>query len=318
MPVMTFAAAIDAAMKEEMRRDDKVFAMGVLPIGSPLQEEFGMERVRVTPIAESSSVGMAVGAAGSGFRPIVMLSNIAFSFVAADQICNQAARIRFMFGAQQTFPLVLRGGYWNGSRAAAQHSQTGYALYSHIGGMKIVAPSSAAEAKGLLKTAIRDDNPVFFFEAFRLFGTEEEVGGPDDTIPFGVARTVREGSDVTIVAVAYMVRVAEQAAEELAARGISAEIIDPRTLVPLDIEAIRASVRKTGRLVVVDESFPTCSIASEIVMGVVEDPETMRALTSAPQRVCTAPIPMPFAANLEDFTLPDRDNVLQAVETVLR
>lgn len=318
MTVMTFAAAIDAAMREEMQRDEKVFAMGVLPIGSPLQKEFGEHRVRVTPIAESSSVGMAVGAAGSGFRPIVMLSNIAFSFVAADQICNQAARIRFMFGAQQAFPLVLRGGYWNGSRAAAQHSQTGYALYSHIGGMKIIAPSSPAEAKGLFKTAVRDDNPCFFFEAFRLFSMEEEVGGPDDTIPFGVARTVREGSDVTIVGVAYMVKVAGDAADRLESRGISAEIIDPRTLVPLDVESIRASVRRTGRLVVVDESFPTCSIASEVIAAVVEDPGTMKALKAAPQRVCTAPIPMPFAANLEDFTLPDVDDVVRAVETTLR
>jgi pyruvate dehydrogenase E1 component beta subunit len=261
---------------------------------------------------------MAVGAAGSGFRPVVLLSNIAFSFVAADQICNQAARIRFMFGAQQAFPLVLRGGYWNGSRAAAQHSQTGYALYSHVGGMKIIAPSNPADAKGLLKTAIRDDNPCFFFEAFRLFGTEGEVGGPDDTVPFGVARTVREGGDVTIVAVAYMVKVAEQAAEELAGRGVSAELLDPRTLVPLDVAAVRASVRRTGRLVVVDESFPTCSIASEIVTAVVEDPDTMRALKAAPQRVCTAPIPTPFAGTLEDFTLPDATDVVRAVETTLR
>jgi pyruvate dehydrogenase E1 component beta subunit len=314
---MTFTDAVDAAMREEMRRDKKVFAMGTLPIGSPLQEEFGAERVRVTPISESSSVGMAVGAAGAGFRPIVLLSNVAFSFVAADQICNQAARIRFMFGAQAEFPLVLRAGYWNGSRAAAQHSQTGYALYSHIGGIKIVAPSSPAQAKGLLKTAIRDNNPVFFFEAFRLAGAEEGVGDEDDLIPFGVARTVREGTDVTIVAIAYMVTVARAAADALAERGISAEIIDPRTLVPLDLEAIHSSVKKTGRLVVVDESFPTCSFASEVIAGVVEDPEVMAALQGAPQRVCTAPIPTPFAATLEDFMLPDANDVVRAVERVL-
>lgn len=318
MPQITYTKALDDAMAEEMRRDERVFAMGVMPIGSPLQDEFGPERVRVTPIAELSIVGMAVGAAGSGFRPVVLLSNYAFSFVAADQICNQAARIRFMFGAQRDFPIVIRGGYWNGTRAAAQHCQTTYALYSHVGGLKIVAPSGAAEAKGLLKTAIRDNNPVMMFEANRLFEMTEAVTDDiDGLIPFGVARTRREGTDVTIVAIAYMVHVALAAAERLAAQGISAEVIDPRTLVPLDIDAIRASAAKTGRLVVVDESFPTCSMAAEIIAATVADPDVFAAMKAPPQRVCTAPIPIPFGGTLEDFVLPDENDVVAAVEKTL-
>ena len=319
MALLNLPDAIDQATREEMRRDESVFVMGTQPVASALGDEFDSERVRVTPIAESSSVGMAVGAAGSGMRPIVLLGNMTFSFVAFDQIANQAGRIRFMFGAQQAFPIVMRGGYWNGSRAAAQHSQTAYALFGHTGGLRIVAPSGPAEAYGLMKSAIRDDNPVMFHEAFRLWHVKDEIAADDEAgvIPFGQARIAREGSDVTIVAIAYMVPVALEAAERLAGEGVSAEVIDPRTLVPMDIDAIRASVAKTGRLVVVDESFPTCSMASEIITATVEEPSVHAAMQGAPQRVTTEKMPMPFSGVLEDFNLPNADKIIHAVQTTL-
>jgi pyruvate dehydrogenase E1 component beta subunit len=319
MALLNMPDAIDQATREEMRRDESVIVMGTMPVASPLMEEFGTERVRVTPIAENATVGMAVGAAGSGLRPVVLLGNMTFSFVAFDQIANQAGRIRFMFGAQREFPLVLRGSYWNGSRAAAQHCQTAYALFGHTGGLKIVAPSSSQEAHGLMKSAIRDDNPVMFHEAYRIWATPQNISDDDETavIPFGRARIARHGSDVTIVAIAYMVTVAMEAAEKLAAEGISAEVIDPRTLVPMDLDTIRASVARTGRLVVVDESFPTCSMASEIIAATVEEPSVHAALQGPPRRVTTQAMPMPFSRVLEDFNLPSADKIVDAVRVTL-
>jgi pyruvate dehydrogenase E1 component beta subunit len=257
-------------------------------------------------------VGMAVGAAGSGLRPVVAWNNVSFSFVSFDQVVNQAARIRYMFGGQRDFPLVLRGTYANGTRSAAQHSQTAYALYAHAGGLKVVVPSCPADAKGLLQAAIRDDNPVVVCEAGRLSPVRGEVG--DEVVSLGVAAVRRPGSDVTVVAIGYMVGVALRVAQRLAdARGISVEVIDPRTLVPLDTDAIRESVHRTGRLVVVDESFPTCSIAAEIITAMVEDAETLAALRAPAVRVCTAPVPVPFSPPLEDFVLPGEARVEAAI-----
>jgi pyruvate dehydrogenase E1 component beta subunit len=312
----TYDAALQEALVEEMRRDDRVFLIGTYP-NAPLTEEFGAARVRVTPISESAITGMAIGAAGSGFRPIVNWGNICFSFVAFDQVANQAARIRYMFGGQRDFPIVFRARYLNGTRSAAQHSQTGYALHAHLGGLKIAAPSNAADAKGLLKAAIRDPNPVVFFESHRLAASESEIPDGDAVVPFGSAAVRRSGTDVTIVAIAYMVELALQSAAALEAQGVSAEVIDPRTLVPLDIDAIRASVRRTGRLVVVDESFPTCSFASEIITAVVEDPDCLDALQAPPQRVCTRPVPVPFSPVLEDYVLPGTGRIEDAVRVTL-
>ena len=198
--------------------------------------------------------------------------------MAFDQVVNQACKIRYMFGGQRDFPIVFRASYLNGSRSAAQHSQTGYALYAHLAGLKVVLPSGAADARGLLKSAIRDNNPVVCFEPGRIDPIVEEVPDGEGLVPIGVASVKRPGTDVTIVALGYMVYPALAAAEELAAEGVSVEVIDPRTLVPLDAETIRQSVQKTGRLIVVDESAPTCSMASEIAAVVAEDWETCRAL----------------------------------------
>jgi pyruvate dehydrogenase E1 component beta subunit len=314
MTQSTFSAALDAAMAEEMELDERVFLMGTR-VPPWMEERFGRSRVRRAPIAESAMTGMAIGAAGSGLRPVVAWNNISFSFVAFDQVVNQAARIRYMFGGQRDFPIVFRGTYANGTRSAAQHSQTAYALYAHAGGLKVIVPSCPADAKGLLKSAIRDDNPVIVCEAGRLGQLVGDVG--DEPIPLGVAAVRRPGCDVTVVAVGYMVELALEAARRAEASGVSVEVIDPRTLVPLDIETLRASVRRTGRLVVVDESFPTCSIASEILAAMAEDGETLRALRAAPRRICTAPVPVPFSPPLEDAVLPGADRITAAVMATL-
>jgi acetoin:2,6-dichlorophenolindophenol oxidoreductase subunit beta len=310
----TFTAALDAAMAEEMERDERVFLMGTR-VPPWMEERFGRARVRRSPIVESAMTGMAIGAAGSGLRPVVAWNNISFSFVAFDQIVNQAARIRYMFGGQREFPIVFRGTYANGTRSAAQHSQTAYALYAHAGGLKVIVPSCPADAKGLLQAAIRDDDPVIVCEAGRLGPMRGEVG--DEVMPLGVAKTKRAGTDVTVVAVGYMVEVALQAAQRAHENGISVEVIDPRTLVPLDLAALHESVRRTGRLVVVDESFPTCSIAGEIIATIAEDAESLHALRAPAQRVCTAPVPVPFSPALEDAVLPGVDRVLAAIVATL-
>jgi pyruvate/2-oxoglutarate/acetoin dehydrogenase E1 component len=306
-----FFAALDAAMAQELRADPTTFVLGTFPPAA-LVEEFGSARIREMPIAESAMTGMAVGAAGSGMRPIILWSAVNFAFNAFDQIVNQAARIRYMFGGQRDFPIVFRARYLNGTRSAAQHAQTAYALFAHAGGLKIVVPSGPAEAAALLRGAIRDPNPVIFLEPDRL-STHVEAVDLDVVTPLGHARVVRPGEDVTVVALGYMVSLALEAADVLEADGISAEVIDPRSIVPLDIDAIKASVLRTGRLVVVDESMPTCSVASEIITAVVEDVDCLAALRGAPQRVCTAPVPVPFSPPLEDRVLPGADDVVAAV-----
>lgn len=318
MPIQSYVEATDAAIAEEMRLDERVFCMATSPPPALLQE-FGAARVRQTPIAESVMTGMAVGAAGSGLRPIVLWSCVNFSFVAFDQVANQAARIRYMFGGQQDFPIVFRARYLNGTRSAAQHSQTAYALFAHAGGLKIAVPSTPADGKGLLKSAIRDPNPVVFLESDRLVEIRDEVPSDGDVVvPFGVADVKRAGNDVTVVAIGYMVSLALAAAARLEVTGISTEVIDPRTLVPLDLDTIRSSVQKTGRLVVVDESFPTCSVAAEIITAVVEDRASMASLQAPPIRVCTPPVPVPFSPPLEDFVLPGEARIFEAVAASCR
>jgi pyruvate dehydrogenase E1 component beta subunit len=313
--LLTYAEALEAAIAVEMRHDPRVFHMGTIAPRS-LLAEFGDTRVRRAPISESAMSGMAVGAAASGWRPVVNLRATTFTFVAFDQLVNQAAKIRYMFGGQADFPIVYRTFYIGGQRSAAQHSQSMYAMLAHVPGLKITAPSNPADAFGLLRSAIRDDSPVVHFEANRLDAMTADVS-EDHIVELGSAATCRRGDDATIVAIGSMVGTALHAAEVLADEGASVEVIDPRTLVPLDVATIRASVQRTGRLVVADESPPTCSMAAEIAALAAEDGATFRALRGPIARVCTAPVPVPFSPPLEDHVLPDATDVAAAVRSVL-
>ncbi len=311
---MTYADALDRALIEEMERDERVFFMATNPTPA-LARAFDGRRVRRTPISEASFTGVALGAAAAGYRPVVWWRNATFSFVAFDQVANQAAKIRYMFGGQRDFPVVFRATSGGGSRMAAQHSQSPYALFAHTPGIKVIVPSTPADALGLLKTAIRDNNPVVTFEPARLDPIVGDVPfeGDDALVPFGTAAIRRTGADVTIVALGYMVGIALQAAEDLAALGIEATVIDPRTIVPLDVETIRASVRETGRLVVVDEAPAMCSFTSEVVALTAEDPDTFRALRAPAARVTSLPVPVPYSPPMEDFVLPSKDRIVRAV-----
>jgi pyruvate/2-oxoglutarate/acetoin dehydrogenase E1 component len=316
MARLSYTNALESAMADEMRRDPRVYTMSTSP--SPtLLAEHGPLRVKRMPISEATMTGIAVGSAGCGFRPVVHWRSVTFAFMAFDQVVNQACKIRYMFGGQRDFPIVFRASYGNGTRSAAQHSQTGYALYAHLAGLKVVLPSGAADAFGLLKSAIRDNNPVVCFEPGRLDLLEEDVVDDDGLVPIGVASVKRAGTDVTIVALGFMVHEALAAAEALAAEGTSVEVIDPRTLVPLDVDAIRESVQKTGRLIVVDESAPVCSMASEIAASIAEDWETCRVLRAPVRRVCTPAVPVPFSPPLEDFVLPNATRIVAAVRELL-
>ena len=317
MREITFQRALEEAVAEEMRRDQRVITMATDFTGDPVAE-FGPDRVRYTPISEAVLTGMGLGAAGSGFRPIVHWRMVTFSFVAMDQIVNQASKIRYMFGGQANFPVTYRCSTGGGMGLAAQHSQSPYSMWMHLAGLKIVLPSTPADAKGLLKSAIRDNNPVVSFECSRLAGVTGPVPDGDHVVPLGVAEVKRVGRDVTIVGLAYYVREALAVAEALAAEGISVEVVDPRTLVPMDVETLRASVRKTGRLVIVDEAPATCSAASEIAALIAEDPETFRVLRAPIRRVCAMPVPVPYSPPLEQAALPSRDDIKTAVYEVLK
>jgi pyruvate dehydrogenase E1 component beta subunit len=282
-----------------------------------LIDKFGAKRVRNTPISEAGFVGAAVGAAMAGTRPICEVEFASFFYCAFDQVCNQAAKLRYMSGGQATMPITFRAVFGAMGGAAAQHSETVYAQFLSVPGLKLVVPSGPSDMKGLLKSAIRDNNPVVFFECSRLAGVTGPVPDGDHTVPIGVADVKRAGRDVTVVGLAYYVREALAVAESLAKEGISVEVLDPRTLVPMDAAAIRASVRRTGRLVVVDEAPATCSAASEIIALVTEDPATFRALKSPVQRVCAAPVPVPYSPTLEQAALPDRAGIEAAIRRVL-
>jgi pyruvate/2-oxoglutarate/acetoin dehydrogenase E1 component len=316
MKEITYGQAINEALQEEFRRDNKFIFMGTGPIPA-MVKEFGTERIRGTPISESSVVGAAIGLAGSGFRPVVNLGMATFAFVAADQIINQAAKITYMFGGQADFPMVLMMTVGAGRYMAAQHQISPYAMYMNVPGLKIVLPATPFDAKGLLKTALRDSNPVMFFTHTNL--TEERQSIPEDdyAIPFGAAEIRQPGTDVTIVALARMVNESLTAAKQLAGQGISAEVIDPRTLVPLDMAAIKKSVLKTGRLVVVDEACPTCGAAAEIVTRVVEDDACFNRLKAAPRLVTGFDIPIPYSPPLEKYAVPDRAKISAAVRSVM-
>ncbi len=276
---ITYAQAVAMAIDEEMQRDNNVILLGedVGILGGNfkatvgLYEKYGEWRVKDTPISENSFVGLGLGAALTGLRPVVEVMFGDFLMLALDQIGNQAAKIRYMSGGQAKVPLTIRTTLGGGRSSAAQHSQSLQALVCHIPGLKVVMPSSAAEVKGLLKTAIRDDNPVIFFEHKMEYNKTYEVPEEEYTIPFGIANILKEGKDITIVGTSNQALKALQAAEELAKEEISAEVIDPRTLVPLDKDTIVKSIKKTGRLLIVDEGYERCGVAGEIAMSIIKD-----------------------------------------------
>ncbi len=326
-----YQEAINEALDQEMARDETVIVMGedvvggtgaggemdawggVLGVTKGLYGKYG-DRIMDSPISESALVGAAVGAAATGMRPVCELMFIDFLGVCFDQIYNQAAKFRYMFGGKAVTPVVIRTMYGAGFRAAAQHSQCLYNLFTHVPGLKVVMPSSPYDAKGLLIQAIRDDDPVIFCEHKALYAMEGDVPEESYTIPFGEANIVREGSDVTIVALGRMVHQALAAAKTLAKDGISCEIVDPRTTSPLDEDTILESVENTGRLVVVDESNPRCSMATDISALVAQ--KGFGDL-KAPIELVTAPhTPVPFSGALEDLYIPSAEKVSDAVRKV--
>ncbi len=329
---ISYMQAVNEAIEQEMRRDETVVVFGednVGGAGAPGEEDawggvMGVTkglyhkfpgRVLDTPISESAFIGAAGGAAASGLRPVAELMFVDFMGVCFDQIYNQAAKFRYMFGGKAVTPMVIRTMYGAGIRAAAQHSQSLYPIFTHIPGLKVAIPSNPYDAKGLMATAIRDDDPVIFFENKVLYATEGEVPEESYTIPLGEANFVREGEDVTIVAIGRMVGMAEQAAAALADEGIECEIVDPRTTSPLDEDTIYESVEETGRLVVVDESNPRCSIATDIAALVAQN--CFSSLKSAPRMVTAPHTPPPFSPTLEDLFVPDPERVAAAVREVV-
>jgi pyruvate/2-oxoglutarate/acetoin dehydrogenase E1 component len=315
MREITLSQAVNEALAEEMRRDPTTFIIGedVAEAGTPfkilsgLVEEFGTGRVVDTPIGEPGFMGLAVGAAMTGTRPIVDLMFGDFIFLIMDQLCNQAAKTHYMSGGKLTAPLVLRTNLGATRRSGAQHSQSLHALVAHIPGLKVAMPSSAYEAKGLLKTAIRDNNPVVIFEDKLMYQDKAEVPEEEYLIPFGVANVKRVGFDITLVGTSSMVQVAEKAAEILAAEGISAEVIDPRTIVPLDMDTINESVRKTSRCIVIDEGHQSFGVTSEIAARIME--QSFYHLDGPVIRMGAMDVPIPFSPALEDITVPTPEGV---------
>ena len=333
MPTRTIREAINQTLFQEMSRDHRVIVMGedvaggagadgeddayggVFGVTKGLMPEFGRERVIDTPITESAFVGAAAGAAATGLRPVVDLMFVDFLGVCFDQLYNQAAKFRYMFGGKMQAPMVLRAMIGAGLRGAAQHSQTLHNMVTMVPGLKVVMPSNAYDAKGLLAQAIRDNDPVVFLEHKTLYDDACEVPDDDYTIEFGEANFTREGDDITVVALSAMVKRANAVADRLARQGISVEVIDPRTTSPLDEEAILESVENSGRLVIVDEAPPRCSVAADIAAMVAD-----KGFSSlkAPVKTVTCPhTPVPFAPNLEDLYMPNEARIEAAIRSVL-
>jgi len=320
---LTIREALRDAMAEEMRRDPNVFLMGeevaqyqgAYKVSQGLLDEFGPKRVVDTPITEHGFAGLGVGAAFLGLRPIVEFMTFNFSMQAMDHIINSAAKTLYMSGGQMGCPIVFRGPNGAASRVGAQHSQCYASWFAHCPGLKVVSPYSAADAKGLLKSAIRDPNPVIFLEHELIYGKSFEVPtDPDHLVPLGKAAVVREGRDVTITAFSITVGYALEAAEKLALEGIDAEVIDLRTLRPLDTETILESVRKTNRIVSVEEGWPFAGVGSEICTLVCE--KAFDYLDAQPARVTAEDVPLPYASNLEKLALPSSEKIIQAVKAV--
>jgi pyruvate dehydrogenase E1 component beta subunit len=315
--------ALNQALREELARDENVFLMGeevaayqgAYKVTKGLLEKFGDKRVIDTPITELGFAGLGVGAAMVGLRPVIEFMTFNFSILATDQIVNSAAKMRYMSGGQFKIPIVFRGPGGSAYQVSSQHSQAIESWYAYFPGLKVVMPSTPADAKGLLKSAIRDDNPVVFIEQERMYGNKGEVPEEEDfTIPLGVADIKREGSDATIVARSLMVPVALKAAEELEKQGISCEVIDPRTIRPLDIETIITSVQKTNRVVVAEESHPFCSVGAELSAAISE--RAFDYLDAPVRRISGADVPMPYAKNLEKLAIPGVEQLVAAVREV--
>ncbi len=323
MRKLTFAQALNEALRQEMRRDPTIYVAGedvgkyggIFGVTAGLLEEFGEERVRDTPITESAIIGSAVGAAAAGLRPVVEIMFIDFIGVALDQLFNQAAKMKYMFGGKARLPIVVRTTCGAGMCAAAQHSQSLEAWFMHIPGLKVVAPSTPYDAKGLLISSIRDDNPVLFIEHKMLYGIEGDVPEEPYTIPLGVADVKREGKDVTVVATMAMVHRALEAADDLAKEGVEVEVVDPRTLSPLDKETIINSVKKTHRLVIVHEAVKQAGPGAEIAAMVAE--EAFDYLDAPIKRVAAPFTPVPFSPVLESAYIPSKDCIISAIREVL-
>ncbi|MCU0258210.1 MAG: pyruvate dehydrogenase complex E1 component subunit beta [Solirubrobacteraceae bacterium] len=321
MATLRYREALNQALREEMTRDERVFLMGedigvfngAYKVTQGLLDEFGEQRVRDTPISENTIVGMGVGAAMLGLRPVVELMTINFSLLALDQVVNHAAHIRYMFGGQVTVPLVIRMPQGAGHQLGPTHSHSFEAIYLHVPGILVAVPSTPADAKGLLKAAIRDENPVVFIEHEYLYGQRGEVPDEDDhVVPFGKAAIRREGADVTIVGISRMAVTAEKAAVQLAEQHeIDAEVIDPRTLRPLDLDTILASVRKTNRCVIVEEGWPHGGVGANLAALIQE--QAFDDLDAPIGRVTGADVPMPYAKNLEQIAFPHEPQVVEAV-----
>ena len=332
---ITFRDAVNEAMRLEMRRDPTVILFGedvaggatlphmegenkeawggVLGVSQGLAPEFGRNRVLDTPISESAFIGAAVGAASTGLRPVAELMFVDFFGVCFDQIFNQGAKLRYMFGGKAQVPMVVRTMIGAGFRAAAQHSECLYSIFAHIPGIKSVVPSTPYDAKGLLSSAIRDNDPVMFFEHKLLYDIEGEVPEDNYTVPLGVADIKREGKDATIVTLGRMVHLALEAAETLANDGVDVEVVDLRSISPMDSNAILESVKKTHRLLVVDEDYPRCSVATDVIALVADQ---VFDYLDAPCKMITAPhTPVPFSPALEDVYIPNSDTIVSTVKS---
>lgn len=321
--MMSYRDALNQAMREEMRRDDKVFLIGeevgyyqgAFKVSKGFVEEFGPTRVLDTPITEAGFTGLAIGAAMAGLHPIVELMTFNFGILAMDQIVNNAAKIRYMSGGQLSVPIVIRGPGSAAHQLGAQHSQSLEAWFAHVPGLKVVVPATPHDAKGLLKSAIRDLNPVIFIEAQLLYGTKGEVSDGDYTIPLGRADVKREGRDVTVVAYSKMLLLALEAAEELASQGVDVEVVDPRTLKPLDVDTIVTSVKKTGRLAVVEEGWGFAGMGAQIAESIYS--AAFDYLDAPIVRVTGEDVPIPYSRSLEDLAIPDRSRIVHAVTTLV-
>jgi pyruvate dehydrogenase E1 component beta subunit len=324
MAVMTYREALNLALREEMKRDDRVFVIGeevglyegAYKVTQGLLKEFGPRRVVDTPIAESGFTGVGIGAAMVGLRPVIEMMTFNFALLALDQIVNSAAKMNYMSGGQFNVPIVIRGPGGPAHQLAAQHSQSMEVYFYHVPGLKVVRPSTPVDAKGLLKSAIRDNNPVIFIESETLYNIKGEVPeDPEFTIPLGQAAVRREGTDVTVVAYMGMMYRALEAAEALAKDGISVEVVDPRTLQPLDSAAILASVRKTHRAVVVEAGAGFAGMGSELSAVITE--QAFDDLDAPVERVTGVPAPMPYARNLEKAKTPSKERIVEAVRRVM-
>ena len=324
MRAITYLQAVSEALREELNRDPEVFLMGedigvyggCFGVTKGFLEEFGPERIVNTPISEAGFSGAAIGAAIMGMRPVIEIMFSDFITLAMDNLVNQAAKMRFMLGGQVKVPMVLRTPAGSGTGAAAQHSQCLEAWFTHVPGLKVVMPSTPADAKGLLKTAIRDDNPVIFYEHKLLYKVKGEVPEGDYTIPLGQADIKREGKDVTVIAYSAMVQKALVVADELDKEGISVEVLDLRSLYPLDEEAILQSVKKTGHAVIVHESVKRCGMGAEIA-AIISESEAALYLDAPLKRVAGLPYPIPYCPDLEKRLVPQEHDIMRAIRDVL-